>query len=118
MIEGKIPSIVGQATTTALHVVENKTSNVSSFVKKINYYVNTSGIEKRCFTASAYNIFTTEMTDNHRQLRFTQQTCYNSSKSRFKSITRENGEIQAFYSSYFRGKSEFKDGGIQKSLVF
>ena len=36
-IEGKIPSITGVATNSALTAVENKILDVSSLVKKANY---------------------------------------------------------------------------------
>ena len=39
----------------------------------------------------------------------------NSNKSRFKSLTRQNNK--AIFSSYFCGKSHFKDDGTQNYLV-
>ena len=36
-IEGKIPSIIGLATTAALNVVKNEIPNVSDLIKKTNY---------------------------------------------------------------------------------
>ena len=43
-IEGKIPSISGLATNTALTTVENKIPNISSLVKKTDHDTNITGI--------------------------------------------------------------------------
>ena len=44
-VEGKIPSISGLATSSALTVVENKTSDVSSLVKKTEVNTKVTEIE-------------------------------------------------------------------------
>ena len=49
-IEGKIPSITGLATSSALPAVENKIPNVSSLVKKTDYHTKISKIAKYCKT--------------------------------------------------------------------
>ena len=46
-IEGKIPSITGLATNSALTAVENKIHDVSSLVKKTDYRTKISDIEKK-----------------------------------------------------------------------
>ena len=46
-IEGKLPSISGLATNTALTAVENKTPDVSSLVKKTDYNTQISEIENK-----------------------------------------------------------------------
>ena len=46
-IEGKIPSISGLATSSALTAVENKTPDVSSLVKKTYYNTKISEIENK-----------------------------------------------------------------------
>ena len=46
-IEGKMPSITGLATTSALTAVENKIPDVSSLVKKTDYNTKISDIEKK-----------------------------------------------------------------------
>ena len=46
-IEGKIPSISGLATNTALIAVENKIHDVSSLVKKTDYNTKISEIENK-----------------------------------------------------------------------
>ena len=48
-MESKIPSISGLATTSALTVVENKISGVTSLVKKTDYNVKISEIEKNIY---------------------------------------------------------------------
>ena len=46
-IEGKIPSISGLATNSALTAVENKIPDVSSLVKKTDYNTKISEIENK-----------------------------------------------------------------------
>ena len=46
-IEGKLPSISGLATSSALTAVENKIPDVSSLVKKTDYNKKTSEIENK-----------------------------------------------------------------------
>ena len=46
-IEGKIPSIIGLATNSALTAIENKIPDVSSLVKKPGYNTKFSNIEKK-----------------------------------------------------------------------
>ena len=46
-IEGKIPSISGLATNSALTAIENKIPNVSGLVKKTGYNTKISETEKK-----------------------------------------------------------------------
>ena len=46
-IEGKVPSITGLATYSALTAVENKIPDASSLVKKTDYNTKISDIEKK-----------------------------------------------------------------------
>ena len=46
-IEGKIPSISGLATKTALHIVENKIPNISNLLKNTGYDTKSTEIEKK-----------------------------------------------------------------------
>ena len=62
-IEGKIASIINLATTAALNVVENKISNVSDLIKKIDYDENIKDIEGKYFTTPDYNKFTDNILD-------------------------------------------------------
>ena len=46
-IEGKIPSISGLATKTALTIVENKIPNISNLIETTDYDTNITEIEKK-----------------------------------------------------------------------
>ena len=67
-IEGKIPSISGLTTTSALIAVENQIPDVSNLVKKTGYDAKISGIEKKVtdhdhdkyITTSEFNKLTIE----------------------------------------------------------
>ena len=48
-IEGKIPSISGLVTTSALTAVENKIPSVSNLVKKTDYDTKINKLEKKLF---------------------------------------------------------------------
>ena len=63
-IEGKMASITGLATTSALTAVENKILNVSSLVKKIDYDGKRSDIESKSITTADCNKFTRNIPDN------------------------------------------------------
>ena len=55
-IEGKIPSVTGLVTNSALTAVENKIPYVSSLVKKIDYDAKISEIEKKLMIIIMTNI--------------------------------------------------------------
>ena len=55
-IEGKIPSITGLATNSALTSVENKVPNVSNLVTKTDYNTKISDIEKKILIIIMANI--------------------------------------------------------------
>ena len=57
-VKKEIPSITNLPTTAALTAVENKIPNVSDLVKKLNYDEKASEIQKKYFTTSDYNKFT------------------------------------------------------------
>ena len=46
-VEGKMPSITGLATNSALTAVENKIPDINNLVKKTDYNTKISGIEKK-----------------------------------------------------------------------
>ena len=54
-VDGKIPSVTGLATKTELTAVENKRSDVSSLVKKIDYATEISTIKNDYVTNTAFN---------------------------------------------------------------
>ena len=55
-VEGKIPSISGLATTSALTAVKNKIPDSSSLVKKTDYETKISDIEKKILIMIMTNI--------------------------------------------------------------
>ena len=57
-IEGKIASITGLATTTALNAVENEIPNISDLVKKSDYDNEIQVVKSKYLITSDYNKFT------------------------------------------------------------
>ena len=55
-MEGKIPSITGLATTSALTAVENKIPSVSALVEKTDYNAKISEPEKQLTITNTINI--------------------------------------------------------------
>ena len=55
-MEGKIPSISGLVTTSALTAVENKISSVSNLVQKTDYDTKISELEKNLLIIIMTNI--------------------------------------------------------------
>ena len=89
--EGKIPSITGLATNSALTTIENKIPDVSSLVKKTD------------FDAKLTNL----------------NTNITSSKTKHLLVENELKKLKTFYSSYFKSKSKnnFKEDTTQNYLV-
>ena len=133
-IEGKIPSISGLATNSALTAVENKIPNVSSLVKKTDYNTKISEIERKIidhnhrkyittpqFNNLAAGVFTARLaraslitkTDFDAELK---KICDRVTLNKPKHLLVENElkKLQKFDSSYFRGKN-FLEGNY---LVF
>ena len=63
MIKIEIPSITNLATTDALATVESKIPHVSDPVRKADYDAKISKMEKKYFTISDYNKFTSNELD-------------------------------------------------------
>ena len=59
-IKGKIPSIIGLATTTTLTAVENKIPDVSNLVQKKDYDAEILDMKSKYFTTADYNRFTNQ----------------------------------------------------------
>ena len=57
-VEGKVPSITGLASNSALTAVENKIPDVSSLVKKTDYNTKISDIEKKVIDHSHHKYIT------------------------------------------------------------
>ena len=138
-IEGKIPSISGLATNSALTAVENKIPDVSSLVKKTDYNTKISDIEKKIidhnhdkyfttleFNTMAADVFNARLaaqTDLIRKPEFdfklkgiSDRVTRNKTK-RFL-VENELKKLQKFDAAYFRGKSHFEEDGTQNYLVF
>ena len=89
-VGGKIPSITGLATSSALTAVENKIPYASSLVTKTDFDVKLKAVSDRV------------------------------TKNKSKHLLVENGlnELETFDASYFRGKNYFEDRGTLIYLVF
>ena len=129
-IEGNIPSISGLATTAALTAIENKIPDISNQLKKkTDYDAKTSDIESKHFTTADYNKFTSQRLDaNIRQkelvdksaiTKFTNNGDLNKKvatlaiKAELRAEQDKLINLQALDSSYFPGKSNFKDDATQ-----
>ena len=62
-IKNEIASITNLATTAALTTAENKIPNFSDLVKKTDYDTKIPEMEKKYFTTSEYNKFTSNTLD-------------------------------------------------------
>ena len=137
-IEGKISSISGLATNSALTAVENKIPDIGNLVKKTDYSTKINEIEKKAtdydhdkyITTSEFNKLTAENFD----ARLAQENLVtkadfeakltslnkkiNSNKTKHLLFQNEFKKLQAFDSSYFRGKSYFEEDSTQNYLVF
>ena len=124
-------------TKTALTVVENKIPNVSGLVKKTDFHTKITEIEKKLtghnhdkyittpqfntLAASVFNArlaqanlitkadFDVKLSSLNRNI--------TSSKSKHLLVQNELKNLKTFDSSYFTGKSDFKDDGTQNYLV-
>ena len=128
-IESTIHSITGLATTAALTAVINKIPDVSNLVEKTYYDAKISCTESRYFTTADYYKFTSQTLD----ARIKQKELFHKSaiagfknnadlvrkiailvrKAELNAKQNEITKLQAFDSSYFRGKSHFEDDGTQ-----
>ena len=138
-IEGKIPSISGLATDSALTSVENKIPDISSLVKKTDYNTKISDIEKKIIgrnhdkyittpefntlAADVFNARVAPQTDLIRKPEFDfKLKCISDrvTKNKTKHLLVENElkKLHKFDAAYFRGKSHFEEDGTQNYLVF
>ena len=137
-VEGKIPSITGLATTSALTVVENKIPDVTSLVKKTDYDTKISDIEKKVtdhghdkyittpefntLAASVFNArlaqaslvtktnFDTKLQELNKKI--------NPNKTKHLLVGTDLKKLNTFDAAYFRGKNYFDSDGAQHYLVF
>ena len=126
LVKSKIPSISGLVTNSTLTVVENKIPDVSNLVKT-DYNAKISDIESKYITAADYNKFTKNIVDNSiKSKNFVNKSAIAkldknvatlATKAELKTEQAKIIKLQAFDSSYYRGKSHFKDDGTQNYLV-
>ena len=138
-IEGKIPSISGLATNSALTAVENKIPDVSSLVKKTDYNAKISEIENEVNDHNHDKYITTPdfntMTADVFKARLATQTDLigkpdfdsklkeirdraTKNKTKHLLVEKEFKKLQKIDATYFRGKSHFEEDGTQNYLVF
>ena len=137
-IEGKIPSIAGLATNSALTSVENKMPDVISLVKKTDYNTKISQIENKVnyhnhdkyITTLEFNILAARVFNARLALANSiTKTDFDaglkkisdrdtSNKSKHLLIETEFKKLEKSDASYFRGKNYFDDDGTQNYLVF
>ena len=126
LVKSKIPSISGLVTNSTLTVVENKIPDVSNLVKT-DYNAKISDIGSKYITAADYNKFTKNIVDNSiKSKNFVNKSAIAkldknvatlATKAELKTEQAKIIKLQAFDSSYYRGKSHFKDDGTQNYLV-
>ena len=138
-VEGKIPSISGLATNSALTAVENKIPDVSSLVKQTDYNTKISEIENKInnhnhdkyITTPEFNTFPADVfkarlaaqTDLIRNPKFKSKLRgisdrVTKNKTKYLLVENELKKIQKFDAAYFRGKSHSEEDGTQNYLVF
>ena len=126
LVKSKIPSISGLVTNSTLTVVENKIPDISNLVKT-DYNAKISDIESKYITAADYNKFIKNIVDNSiKSKNFVNKSAIAildknvatlATKAELKTEQDKLIKLQAFDSSYYRGKSHFKDDGTQNYLV-
>ena len=137
-LENKIPDVSSLATKTALTAVENKIPSISSLVKKTDYDTKINEIEKKVtdhnheknITAPEFNTLSA-IVFNARlaQANLINKTNFDAklsslnrkitaNKSKHLLVETELKKLKTFKSSYFIGKSQFKEDVTQNYLVF
>ena len=137
-IEGKIPSITGLATNSALTAVENKITDVSSLVKKADYNTKISEIENKVndhnhdkyITTPEFNILAARVfnarlaqadlvtkADFDAKLQILNEKI-NSNKTKHLLVEIELKKLEKFDAACFRGKIYSDGDGTQNYLVF
>ena len=140
-IEGKILSISGLATNSALTAVKNKIPDVSSLVKKTDYNAKISKIENKVndhshekhittaeFNTLAADVFKARLgaqTDLIRKPDFdftlkgiSDRAGVTKNKTKYLLVENELKKLQKFDAAYFRGKSHFEEDGTENYVVF
>ena len=137
--EGKIPSISGLATNSALTAVKNKISDVNISAKKIDYNTKISEIENKIndhnhnkyitspeFNTMAADVFKARLTAQTDLIRKPDFDCklkaisdrVTKTKTKYLLVENELKKLQKFNAAYFRDKSHFEEDGTQNYLLF
>ena len=138
-MEGKIPSISGLATNSALTAVGNKIPDVSSLVKRTDYNTKISEIGNKVndhnyykyiatpeFNTMAADVFKARLaaqTDVIREPDFDLKLKgvsdrVTKNKTKYLLVENELKKLQKIDAAYFRGKIHFEEHGTQNYLVF
>ena len=137
-VKGKIPSITGLGTSSALTAVENKIPDVSSLVKKTDYDTKISDIEKKITDHDHGKYITTPefntMATNVLNARLAQENVITktdfeaklsglnkkvtSNKTKHLLVENELKKLEKFDAAYFRGKNYLEEDGTKNYLVF
>ena len=135
-IDGKIRSVTGLATNSALTAVENEIPDVSGLVKKTDYNTKISEIEGKINSHNHDKYITTPEFNRQKNFkaRLAQANLITktdldpelkknsdrviSNKTKHLLVENELIKRKTFDSSYFKGKCHFKEDGTQNYLVF
>ena len=137
-IEGRIPSITGLATTSALTAVENKIPDVSNSVKKTDYNAKILDIEKKVTDHDHDKYSTTsefsKLSAEYFAARLAQENLVtntdfdtklislseriNSNKTKYLLVKNQLEKLKPFDLNYFVGENHFEEDGGQNYLVF
>ena len=138
-IKGKIHSIIDLATNSALNAAKNKIPDVSSLVKRTYYNAKISEIENKVndhnhekyittpkFNIMAADVFKTRLAAETYLIRKPNfdsklkgiSDRVNKNKTKYLLVKNELKKLQKFDAAYFRGKSRFKEDGIQNVQIF
>ena len=132
-VEGKIASISGLATSSALTAVENQMPDVSGLIKTPDFNTKVTGIEGKIPSVSslATNSALTAVENKIPDVRSLAKKInldtevkkisdrVTSNKTRHWQIENEQkNKLEKIDSSYFKGKSHFEEDGTQNYLVF
>ena len=120
-IEGKIPSITGLATISALTAVESKIPNISKLAKKTDYNTKVTEIDKKITDHTAeFNKLKLAQRDLITKTDFDKKLRNYNKKivsSKTKSLLIEK-KINTIDLSYFHDKKYFDEDGTQNWFVF
>ena len=117
-VENKIHDVNGLATTAFLYTkigeVDNKIPDFGVLVKKTDYNAKISDIEKKYFTTSDYNKFTSEILDAKIKLKVATLA----TRAELKAEQDKIVKLQTHDLSYFLGKTCFDNDDIENMFLY